>query len=73
MATLSARERTTARKRSIARRVCRVRTEVAASRTTGDDHEVWIAAVLANVLLHPGDGPLHVDDLGRPGVPGASR
>ena len=42
------------------------RGEVTARRSAGQRHERRVAAVLGDVLLDPGDGPLHVDDVGRP-------
>ena len=39
-----------------------------AGRAAGDDDEVGIAPVLGDVLLHPGDRPLDVDDLVGPGA-----
>ena len=41
---------------------------MAARRTAGDRNEIRVAAVLGDVLLDPGQRPLDVDDVVRPGV-----
>ena len=41
-----------------------------ARRTTRDDNEVRVAAVLGNVFFHPGNRLFYVDNLGGVGIPG---
>ena len=47
--------------------------QVSPGRSAGDHHAVGVSAVVGDVLLHPSEHPLGVDDVRRPGVARATR